>query len=87
MSDWRELYNRTDEELISSHIEIYENIDLIIRSEDLVDDVIRELDACIAYSKSPTSAAQLSAEMLKMHILTKRRESVIETFKYWATNE
>lgn len=88
MSEWRELYCRSDEELLSSHIEIYESIDLIIRSEDLVDDVIRELDACISWLEFHEKGyieTALSARCLKMFILTKRRESIIKTLKDWQT--
>ena len=77
MSEWRELYNISDEEILSSHVEIYKMTNFIICGDFLLDVVIRELDACISFGKCHKSEVQLSAEMLKMHLLNKRRKYVI----------
>ena len=84
MSDWEKLYLRTGKYLLDCHSEIYENFELIIRSDDLVDDVIRELDAHIAACDCEYDEPARSAVHLKAFILTKRRQATVKNMEKWA---
>ena len=86
MSDYRDFIFKKTEYFLECHAEIYENVELIIRSDDVVDDVIRELDSHIALCAHEMVSLNvaLSADYLKAFILTKRRKATIENMKKWA---